>query len=99
MTERLLALVQLSLQTAGIECLRDSDMQQASLGRPLDPAEARRLQRGDLLFWKGHVAIARDAETIVHANAHHMATVIENTQAAIARIQAAGGPLAAIRRI
>jgi len=92
-------LVQLSLQTAGIECLRDSDMQQASLGRPLDPAEARRLQRGDLLFWKGHVAIARDAETIVHANAHHMATVIENTQAAIARIQAAGGPLAAIRRI
>ena len=92
-------LVQLSLQTAGIECLRDSDMQQASLGRPLDPAEARCLQRGDLLFWKGHVAIARDAETIVHANAHHMATVIENTQAAIARIQAAGGPLAAIRRI
>ena len=31
-------LVQLSLNAAGIECLRDSDMQQASLGRPLDPA-------------------------------------------------------------
>ena len=28
--------------------------------------------------------------TIVHANAHHMATVIENTRDAIARIKAAG---------
>ena len=37
----------------------------------------QKLQRGDLIFWKGHVAIVRDAETIVHANAHHMATVIE----------------------
>ena len=42
-------------------------------------SEANKLQRGDLIFWKGHVAIARDATTIVHANAHHMATVIENT--------------------
>jgi cell wall-associated NlpC family hydrolase len=92
-------LVQLSLQAAGIDCLRDSDMQQASLGQPVDLAETRHLQRGDLLFWKGHVAIARDADTIVHANAHHMATVIENTEAAIARIKAAGSELAAIRRL
>lgn len=92
-------LVQISLNAAGIGCPRDSDMQQASLGRSLDLAEARRLKRGDLLFWKGHVAIARDGETIVHANAHRMATVIENTQAAIARIKAAGSPLAAIRRL
>ena len=35
------------------------------------------LVRGDLVFWKGHVAIARDGETLIHANAHHMATVIE----------------------
>jgi len=92
-------LVQISFNAAGIGCPRDSDMQQASLGRPIDLAEARRLKRGDLLFWKGHVAIARDGDTIVHANAHHMATVIENTQAAIARIKAAGSPLAAIRRL
>jgi cell wall-associated NlpC family hydrolase len=92
-------LVQLSLQAAGIACRRDSDMQQASLGRPLDLAEAARLKRGDLLFWNGHVAIARDAATIVHANAHHMATVIENTEAAIARIKAAGSALAAIKRL
>ena len=56
----------------------------------LDAAETKRLQRGDLIFWKGHVAIVRDADTIVHANAHHMATVIEPTAEAIARIKAAG---------
>ena len=92
-------LVQLSLNAAGIDCLRDSDMQQGALGRALDLAEASRLRRGDLLFWNGHVAIARDAETIVHANAHHMATVIENTEAAIARIKASGSDLVAIKRL
>ena len=83
-------LVQVSLNAAGTGCPRDSDMQRDGLGRMLDAAEARRLQRGDLIFWNGHVAIARDADTIVHANAHHMATVIENTRDAIARIKAAG---------
>lgn len=92
-------LVQLSVNAAGIQSLRDSDMQQASLGRPLDKAEWLRLERGDLLFWNGHVAIARDARTIVHANAHHMATVIEDTGEAIARIKAAGSELVAVKRL
>jgi cell wall-associated NlpC family hydrolase len=92
-------LVQLSLGAAGITSPRDSDMQQASLGRLLDLAEAQNLRRGDLLFWKGHVAIARDTETIVHANAHHMATVTENIAEAIARIKAAGSELVAVKRI
>jgi len=92
-------LVQVSLRAAGMTSPRDSDMQQASLGQPLNPAEAGKLRRGDLLFWKGHVAIARDPETIVHANAHHMTTVIENTREAIARIKAAGSELVAIKRL
>ena len=92
-------LVQLSLNAAGIAALRDSDMQQASLGQPLDPAGWVRLKRGDLLFWNGHVAIARDDTTIVHANAHHMATVIENTTEAIARIKAAGSEVTAVKRL
>ena len=83
-------LVQVSLNAAGTGCPRDSDMQQDSLGRALDAAESKKLQRGDLIFWKGHVAIVRDADTIVHANAHHMATVIENTRDAIARIKGRG---------
>jgi cell wall-associated NlpC family hydrolase len=92
-------LVQLSLNAAGTGCPRDSDMQQDGLGRVLTTAESGKLQRGDLIFWKRHVAIARDAHTIVHANAHHMATVIENTSEAIARIKAAGSEIVAIKRM
>ena len=92
-------LVQVSLNAAGIGCPRDSDMQQDGLGRSLGPAESRKLRRGDLIFWEGHVAVVRDADTIVHANAHHMLTVIENTRDAIARIKAAGSEITAIKRM
>jgi hypothetical protein len=92
-------LVQVSLNAAGTGCPRDSDMQQDGLGRALDPVESKRLRRGDLIFWKGHVAIVRDASSIVHANAHHMLTAIEDTADAIARIKAAGSEITAIKRL
>ncbi|KYG23594.1 peptidase P60 [Bradyrhizobium sp. AT1] len=92
-------LVQVSLTSAGIGCPRDSDMQLAGLGRALEPHEQRGLQRGDLIFWKGHVAIVRDASTMVHANAHHMATAIEPIEPATARIKAAGSEIIAIKRL
>src|ERR1700704_3886782 len=92
-------LVQVSLNAAGTGCPRDSDMQQDSLGKALDASEIKKLQRGDLIFWKGHVAIVRDGDTMVHANAHHMATVIENTREAIARIKAVGSEVTAIKRL
>ena len=92
-------LAQIALTAAGTGCPRDSDMQQDGLGRALDAAKMKKLKRGDLIFWKGHVAIVRDAETIVHANAHHMATVIETTADAIARIKAAGSEVTAIKRL
>jgi cell wall-associated NlpC family hydrolase len=91
-------LVQVAMIAAGLVCPRDSDMQQTSVGRKLTEAEALHPVRGDLIFWKGHVAIVRDAETIVHANAHHMATAIETTRDAIARIKAAGSDVLAIKR-
>ena len=91
-------LVQVSLNAAGTGCPRDSDMQRDGLGRALSADEMKNLQRGDLIFWKGHVAIIRDADTIVHANAHHMATVVENMRDAIARIKAAGSEVTAIKR-
>ena len=92
-------LVQIALNAADIDCPRDSDMQQEAIGRPLDAYAPGRLQRGDLVFWNGHVAIARDAQTIVHASAFHMQTVIERTSEAIARILAAGGAIVAIKRL
>ena len=92
-------LVQVALNASGTGCPRDSDMQQQGLGRLLGPNQSGQLKRGDLMFWKGHVAIVRDADTIVHANAHHMATAIENTGDAIARIKAAGSEITAINRL
>lgn len=90
------ALVQTALAACGVGALRDSDMQQASLGHDV-PLESAR--RGDLIFWKGHVALVRDAGTIVHANAHAMAVAVEDLQAAIDRILAAGDAVAGVRRI
>jgi cell wall-associated NlpC family hydrolase len=90
-------LVQVALDASGIGCPRDSDMQEAALGRALPQSE--QLRRGDLIFWEGHVAIVRDADSIVHANAHHMATAVENTEAAIARIKAAGSDITSIKRL
>jgi cell wall-associated NlpC family hydrolase len=89
-------LVQISLQAVGIACPRDSDMQELALGKLSTFGE---LRRGDLVFWKGHVAIARDSETLLHANAHHMAVAIEPAAAAIARIKAAGGDVTSVKRI
>lgn len=92
-------LVQVSFAAAGISAPRDSDMQEAAIGTALRSEQWRDLKRGDLIFWKGHVAIVRDSDTIVHANAHHMATAIEPTQIAIARIKAAGSDVSSVRRL
>jgi len=88
-------LVQVSLTACGVNCPRDSDMQEAALGTPVEPSE---LRRGDLVFWKGHVAIARDASTLIHANAFHMAVAVEPAVQAIARIRAAGSDVTSVRR-
>jgi cell wall-associated NlpC family hydrolase len=89
-------LVQISLQSAGVLCPRDSDLQELTLGKLSSLAS---LRRGDLVFWKGHVAIARDPETLLHANAHHMMVAIEPPADAIARIKAAGGEVTAVKRV
>ena len=89
-------LVQQALMACGRACPRDTDQQQA-LGREITPAE---FARGDLVFWKGHVAIGCDGTRILHANGHHMATVIEPLAGAIERIAAAGyGEPTAWRRV
>ena len=79
-------LVQQALLACGIACPRDADMQQ-KLGREIGRAE---FARGDLVFWKGHVAMGLDAQRIIHANAHHMAVAIEPLDEGIERIKAAG---------
>ena len=91
-------LVQISVQAAGMSCPRDSDMQLATIGESIDPANLDGVQRGDLLFWKGHVAIAQSGDWIVHASGHHMEVVVEPIRRAIERIAESYGQLAAIKR-
>jgi len=74
-------------------------MQQACLGRALENAQASQLQRGDLIFWKGHVAIVRDSASLIHATAHRMQTVVEPIKEAIDRINEAGYPVTGVRRL
>lgn len=93
-------LVQVALHAAGREAPRDSDMQMAELGRSIDiPNELDGLERGDLVFWKGHVGIMTDGVMLLHANAHHMATVVETLPEAAERIAKTGSPILAIKRM
>ncbi len=93
-------LVQVALTASGIACPRDSDMQEAALGHPLaSDSILSNLQRGDLMFWRGHVAMARDSETLLHANAFHMAVAIEPIAAAVKRIRGGGDEVHTVRRL
>lgn len=93
-------LVQIALAASGRECPRDSDMQEQVLGAPVAAnGDFADLRRGDLIFWKGHVAIAHDRNSILHANAFQMAVVIEPIAVAIARIRAAGSTVTGVRRM
>ena len=86
-------LVQIALMTAGRAAPRDTDMQERAIGFALDAGAV--LRRGDLVFWKGHVGILADADTLLHASGWHMAVVTEPLAEALARV----GPPTVIRRL
>ncbi|WP_319530590.1 NlpC/P60 family protein [uncultured Cohaesibacter sp.] len=94
-------LVQLACEMAGIEMLRDASMQETEAGEALDLSGGMPdLQRGDLLFWPGHVGIMTDPQTLLHANGHHMAVAAEPLDTALDRIKANEfGELRAVRRL
>jgi len=92
-------LAQTALTAAGIAAPRDSDMQ-AGLGEEVALDGPAPLTRGDLVFWKGHVGIMRDPQTLLHANGFHMKVVSEPLEEARARIAASGGgAVTGVRRV
>lgn len=92
-------LVQVSMEAAGLTCPRDSDMQQKSVGcEVLVPTDLEGLQRGDLVFWRGHVGVMMDGMMLLHANAHYMTVVAEPLRKAADRIAATGSAIAVVRR-
>lgn len=92
-------LVQVAFGACGVRAPRDSDMQCAWLGEAIaDWQTPGALQRGDLVFWKGHVGLMTDAETLLHANGTFMTTMTEPLGPAIMRIaNEYGEPLEARR--
>ncbi len=90
-------LVQVSARAAGHDVPRDSDMMRENFGAAL-PGDHDGLARGDVVFWKGHVGIMRDAETLLHANAHHLLCVSEPLGDAVKRIEPAAGQVLQINR-
>jgi hypothetical protein len=102
-------LVQTALDAAGISVPRDTDMQEAAIGTRIASGDSLAgepggwnvsLQRGDLVFWRGHVGIMRDPHTLLHANGHHMLVASEPLATALARIAANSfGAVTSIRRL
>jgi len=94
-------LVQTALAAAGIRAPRDTDMQENALGEAIHTTpDLAGLQRGDLIFWKGHVGLMRDERTLLHANGHHMLVASELLAEAVARIEAKSfGKITSIRRL
>lgn len=91
-------LVQVSLGLCGIKAPRDTDLQRDSIGSPIPAGSA--LQRGDFVFFPGHVGIMTDAHHMVHANAYWMAVVVEPLADVVARLaDDHAEPIIARRRI
>jgi len=81
-------LVQAAYLACGRSCPGDSSQQESAFGPAQPPGTQPK--RGDLLFWKGHVAMVHDPETLLHANAHHMAVSYEPLAPAVKRIEKQG---------
>jgi cell wall-associated NlpC family hydrolase len=94
------ALVQLALAEAGTTSPRDSDRQREALGEIVGGEGAlSRLERGDLIFWKNHVAIAVDRVRIIHANALAMAVSIETATPFARAVEGSEGPVITVKRL
>lgn len=88
-------LIQLSLAATGRDAPRDSDMQETQLGEIANQP----FERGDLVFWKGHVGVMQSAELLLHANSYFMQVTSEPLKGAKERIALTDGPITAIKRL
>ena len=89
-------LIQNIMQMNNIDFPRDTDMQEDFCTRSL---LRKNLKAGDLVFWKGHVALMTEKKKIIHANAHHMKTQEESLVTAEARIFKTNGKVRKYARI
>ncbi|MEJ8476190.1 NlpC/P60 family protein [Roseibium algae] len=94
------ALVQISAQVARISLQRDSDVMEVDVGEAVSFDALAELQRGDLVFWKGHVGIINAENSLLHANGHTMTVAIEPLDIAVDRISKnEWGAVSSVRRV
>ena len=92
-------LIQTAFKAAGISLPRDSYMQR-EVGHEVNwDASLTGLKRGDIVCWKGHVALMTSPTDIIHANGFHMQVVREPLAQAETRIRASYGSIISIRRL
>ena len=92
------ALVQFALMRAGRSAPRDSDQQERSVGTVVDGGVDAALP-GDLLYLKGHVVMVAEPDSVIHANAHHMAVAEEPLAGFLERMTSLGLSVTTVRRI
>jgi cell wall-associated NlpC family hydrolase len=91
-------LVQTAYKAAGMAMPRDSYMQRTIGSEVVLGPNFDGLKRGDLICWRGHVAIMLDATSIIHANGYHLKVAREPLAAAVGRIGDQYGQILAVRR-
>lgn len=94
------AFVQLTLASCGLRVPRDTDMQENAMDLVNDwSGNADDLQSGDLIYWKGHVAIWLGHNRLIHANSTDMAVTSGPLHDIIEYIkQKTGEPVSSVRR-
>jgi cell wall-associated NlpC family hydrolase len=86
------------MEAGGLRSPRDTDMMESELGIAL--AEGAKLQRGDLIFWKGHVGLMLDRERLIHANGFTMQVSVEKLAEVRERtLTSEGLPIRTIKRL
>ena len=93
------ALLQLALEWCGVFCPRDTDMQERELGVAVEDFREDGLQRGDFVFWRGHVGMMRNSDEMLHAEANSMTVIVEKFADAAARIEKIEGDIRCVRRL
>ncbi len=85
-------LLQLGTKFSGLNIPRDTHDQEKYFKNTIFESKSDNLKifsdfkKGDIIFWKGHVAIIINKNKLIHANAHHMKVKIETIASALKRI-------------
>lgn len=90
-------LVQVILESLNIFVPRNTNDQIDFLSKNF--IDTNKIEKGCLLYWKGHVAIALSNKTLIHSNAFHMKVNEEEIDNVNQRIKRQYGPLLKVKKI